>query len=68
MVKLHVNKSIHETDTDRKSVSLSYGMVNFYFGVVHIYMGSSSVAVLIGSHSLCNSFVVNQFLYFTPNG
>ena len=38
MVKLHVNKSIHETDTDRKSVSLSYGMVNFYFGVVHIYI------------------------------
>ena len=26
-----------------------------------IYMGSSSVLVLIGSHSLCNSFVVNQF-------
>ena len=24
--------------------------------------------VLIGSHSLCNSFVVNQFLFFTPNG
>ena len=33
-----------------------------------MYMGSSSVVVLIGSHSLCNSFVVNQFLYFTPNG
>ena len=32
------------------------------------YMGSSSVLVLIGSHSLCNSFVVNQFLFFTPNG
>ena len=31
-------------------------------------MGSSSVLVLIGSHSLCNSFVVNQFLFFTPNG
>ena len=29
---------------------------------------SSSVLVLIGSHSLCNSFVVNQFLFFTPNG
>ena len=28
------------------------------------YMGSSSVVVLIGSHSLCNSFVVNQFLFF----
>ena len=26
-------------------------------------MGSSSVLVLIGSHSLCNSFVVNQFLF-----
>ena len=26
------------------------------------------VLVLIGSHSLCNSFVVNQFLFFTPNG
>ena len=25
-------------------------------------MGSSSVVVLIGSHSLCNSFVVNQFI------
>ena len=24
--------------------------------------------VLIGSHSRCNSFVVNQFLFFTPNG
>ena len=35
---------------------------------VYIYMGSSSVLVLIGSHSLCNSFVVNQFLFFTPNG
>ena len=33
-----------------------------------IYMGSSSVLVLIDSHSLCNSFVVNQFLFFTPNG
>ena len=31
-------------------------------------MGSSSVLLLIGSHSLCNSFVVNQFLFFTPNG
>ena len=31
-------------------------------------MGSSSLLVLIGSHSICNSFVVNQFLYFTPNG
>ena len=31
-------------------------------------MGSSSVLVLVGSHSLCNSFVVNQFLFFTPNG
>ena len=31
-------------------------------------MGSSSVLVLIGSHSLCNSFVVNQFLFFKPNG
>ncbi len=35
---------------------------------LYIYMGSSSVLVLIGSHSLCNSFVVNQFLFFTPNG
>ena len=33
-----------------------------------IYMGSSSVLVLIGSYSLCNSFVVNQFPFFTPNG
>ena len=32
-----------------------------------MYMGSSSVLVLTGSHSLCNSFVVNQFLFFTPN-
>ena len=31
---------------------------------IYIYMGSSSVLVLIGSHSLCNSFVVNQFLFF----
>ena len=30
----------------------------------YIYIGSSSVVVLIGSHSLCNSFVVNQFLFF----
>ena len=29
-----------------------------------IYMGSSSVVVLNGSHSLCNSFVVNQFFFF----
>ena len=28
-----------------------------------MYLGSSSVLVLIGSHSLCNSFVVNQFLF-----
>ena len=28
------------------------------------YLGSSSVLVLIGSHSRCNSFVVNQFLFF----
>ena len=35
---------------------------------IYIYMGSSSVVVLIGSHSLCNSFVVNQFLFYTPNG
>ena len=33
----------------------------------HIYRGSSSVLVLIASHSLCNSFVINQFLFFTPN-
>ena len=33
-------------------------------GRLYIYMGSSSVLVLIGSHSLCNSFVVNQFLFF----
>ena len=33
-----------------------------------MHMGSSSVLVLIGSHSLCNSFAVNQFLFFTPNG
>ena len=31
-------------------------------------MGSSSMLVLIASHSLCNSFVVNQFLFFTSNG
>ena len=35
---------------------------------LQLQMGSSSVLVLIGSHSLCNSFVVNQFLFFTPNG
>ena len=34
----------------------------------YIYMGSSSVLVLIGSHSPWNSFVVNQFLFFLPNG
>ena len=28
----------------------------------------SSVLVLMGSHSCCNSFVVNQFLFFTPSG
>ena len=28
-------------------------------------MGSSSALVLMGSHSLCNSFVVNQFLFFS---
>ena len=31
---------------------------------LYIYIGSSSLVVLIGSHSLCNSFVVNQFLFF----
>ena len=31
-------------------------------------MGSSSVLVWTGSDSHCNSFVVNQFLFFTPNG
>ena len=30
---------------------------------INIYMGSSSVLVLTGSHSLCNSFVVNQFFF-----
>ena len=37
--------------------------INFMFCIVYIYiyMGSSSLVVLIGSHSLCNSFVVNQF-------
>ena len=34
----------------------------------HSHISSSSVLVLIGSHSLCNSFVVNQFIFFTPNG
>ena len=33
-----------------------------------LYLGSSSMLVLTGSHSCCNSFVVNQFLFFTPNG
>ena len=33
-----------------------------------LYLGSSSMLVLTGSHSRCNSFVVNQFLFFTPNG
>ena len=28
----------------------------------------SSLLVLIGNDSHCNSFVVNQFLFFTPNG
>ena len=28
-----------------------------------LHMGTSSVLVLIGSHSHCNSFVVNQFLF-----
>ena len=44
------------------------GMLGIMQGLVLVYMGSSSVLVLIGSHSLCNSFVVNQFLFFTPNG
>ena len=40
----------------------------FYKWYIYMYMGSYSLVVLIGSHSLCNSFVVNQFLFFTPNG
>ena len=46
----------------------------FIFGkyiYIYIDMGSSLVKLVlvrIGSHSLCNSFVVNQFLFFTPNG
>ena len=51
--------SIHKTHTH------TYIYVRIY---IYIYMGFSSVLVLSGSHSLCNSFVVNQFLFFTPNG
>ena len=32
------------------------------------YMGSFSLLVLTGNDSHLNSFVVNQFLFFTPNG
>ena len=46
-----------------------FGWMDTYIYIYgYIYMGSSSLVVLLGSHSLCNSFVVNQFLFFTPNG
>ena len=45
-----------------------YFYIFFLCWFSYIYMGSSSVLVLTGSHSLCNSFVVNQFFFFTPNG
>ena len=38
--------------------------VHRYIYILYIYMGSSPVLVLTGSHSLCNSFVVDQFLFF----
>ena len=38
------------------------------YNIIKFYMGSSSMLVWIGSDSRCNSFVVNQFLFFTPNG
>ena len=41
---------------------------NMHASVLGFYMDSSSMLVLIGSHSRCNSFVVNPFLFFTPNG
>ena len=37
------HKSINPVhETDRKSVSLSYGMVNFYFGIVYIHQLDNS--------------------------
>ena len=51
------------------TMQLQVSPTNCYYNLYYIlYMGSSSVLVLIGSHSLCNSFVINQFLFFTPNG
>ena len=44
-----------------RSISTDYSQNPQFFS----YMGSSSVLVLIGSHSFCNSFVVNQFLFFS---
>ena len=54
-------------------ILLSVLILFFNFFIIYIihfhqylYLGSSSVLVLIGNgrHSLCNSFVVNQFLFF----
>ena len=51
MVKPHSNKSIQYIklignnplyETNRKSISLVYGMVNFYFGVVYSHQLDNS--------------------------
>ena len=39
--------------------------IHFHALYIYIYMGSSSVLVLIGSHSLCNSFVVHTSSFFS---
>ena len=47
-------------------IILSNANVNFCKGHV-IYMGSSLMLVLTGSHSRCNSFVANEFLFIFPH-
>ena len=63
-----ISKRLHWSITVCLQEKQEYWWCGFIQFRKYIYMGSSSVLVLIGSHSLCNSFVVNQFLFFTPNG
>ena len=66
-----VSSTITKSATAKRTSCCFFGFLVWTLKVmtlVAVQLGSSSVVVLIGSHSLCNSFVVNQFLFFTPNG
>ena len=53
-----------QTDSDRHREREKQILHFSHFQMVKCIWVKNPVLVLIGSHSLCNSFVVNQFLFF----